>query len=173
MVNNKTPLEVLTSYLGCLNEHEVYRALEHLAEDFRLQFKGGPSLSKSDLAGALGWDTGTRGRVEWHIVSESSAMIAVGGHETNDFLTLLLIEPLPFHSEFQFNGDGLISRQVHDVDWSGASVSDALAPAIAWAAEHAPDELARAYPNEKMLYSEETGRGWVALLRKWKSEAKY
>ena len=166
----KTPRDVLASYLAQLNDHEIHRALEHLAEEFRLEFKGGPTLSKSDLSSALGWDAGTQGRLEWSIVSETLETIAVEGEETNEFLTLLLIEPLAFRSEFRFNDDGLISHQVHDVDWTGVSVSDALAPAIEWATEHALDELAQAYPQGKMVYSEETGRRWVVLLRRWQAE---
>ncbi len=160
----------MASYLGRLNDHEIHRALEHLAEGFQLEFKGGPTLGKADLTNALGWDAGTQGRVEWRIVSETSDAIAVEGEETNKFLALLDIEPLAFRSEFRFNDDGLISHQVHDVDWSGVSVSDALAPAIEWATEHARDELEQAYPQGKMVYSEETGRRWVALLQRWQAE---
>ncbi len=166
----KTPLEVVARYLARLNEHDVPGALEHLADGFQLEFANGPTLSKADLASALGWDAGTQGRVEWRIASPSPSEIAVEGQETNEFLSLLHIEPLDFRSRFRVNDDGLILHQVHDVDWTGASVSDSLAPAIEWAAEHAPDELARAYPGGRMIYSEETGRRWVALLRRWRAD---
>lgn len=163
--------DVLASYFEHVNRHDVAGALAHLTERFQLEFGGGPTLNKEEVARALGWDAGTEGRVEWRIVSASGNEVSVEGEETNEFLNLLGVPPLPFTGRFEFDESGLIARQHHVVEWPGASIDQALAPAIAWAGEHAPEELARVYPDGRLVYSQESGRVWVALLRRWRRES--
>lgn len=164
------PGEVVAKYLACLGEHDVPAALGYLSEGFQLEFKGGPTLGKEGLATALGWDTGTEGRLEWRVVSGDGGSVTIEGHETNEFLRLLGIQPLEFGSRFRVNAEGLIQHQTHTTNWSGVSVQDSLAPVIAWAADHAAAELTLAYPDGEMVYSEEAGRRWVALLRRWRGQ---
>ena len=168
-MSTDSPAQVAEKYLTCLAAHDITAALELLSDSFVLEFEGGPSLDKAGLAKALGWDTGTEGSLEWQIVSEGPRDVTFEGHETNQFLSLIGVDPLEFRSRFEVDDEGRIQKQVHATDWSGVSIPDALAPAIEWATEHAPAELEGAYPNGAMVYSEESGRRWVALLRRWRS----
>ncbi len=100
----------------------------------------------------------------------SSAMMRAWGNRSD---TVVCDEPLYAHylRETRLPHPGAQEVvQHHEADWAGVSIDDALAPAVAWAEEHAPDALAKAYPEGRMIYSEETGRHWVALLRRWSEE---
>lgn len=126
-------------------------------------------LGKEQVAAALGWDVGTEGRVTWTVSSERGPEVRLDGTETNEFLRLLRLGPLEFSSRFEVDEEGRIATQTHEVDWSGTSVADALAPVLEWAAEVAPDELAEIYPDGGLVYTEEMGRRWVKLLRDWRA----
>lgn len=165
MIGAKT---TVNRYLSAVDRHDIDAALALLADDFELRFRGGPTMDREALARAMGWDVGTQGSLEWEVVSEEGAEITVEGTETNEFLRLLGVPPLPFRSRFTVNEDRLIEHQLYEVDWSGVSMEDELAPAVRWAEEHAPGELAEIYPGRKLVYTEEMGRRWVALLKRWK-----
>ena len=163
------PRATLRSYLRHVNDHDVEGALAHLAEDFRLSFPNGPELDRSAMESAMGWDAGTEGRVDWEsIESEEPDEIAIRGQETNEFLRLLGIPPLPFRSHFRFDDAGLILRQRHAVEWPDPPVEEALAPAVAWAEVNEPETLAEIYPDGHLVYSEAKGRRWLGLLRRWR-----
>ena len=163
-----TNVETLTNYYALRREHDAEGALGLLADDFRIEFAGGPALDKEQAAQSLGWDFGTNGRADWSIVDETPGTIVVEGSETNDFLDLLEIREIPFRSVFHFDRNGLILRQEYAADWEGISVPDALQPAIDWASVNAPEDLERAYPEGRMVYTREAGERWVALLKRWR-----
>lgn len=162
------PRAVVASYLGATGRHDVDAALRHLSDDFELQFVGGPSIGADGLRSALEWDRGVDGRLEWDWVAAAVTEVVVEGRETSAFFQLLGVEPLPFRSRFLVSEEGLISRQRHEVHAPGAGYEEALARAVAWAEQHEPGELARIYPEGRLVYSEAMGRRWVALLRRWR-----
>ncbi len=157
------------AYREAVNSHDAEAALGYLCDDFRLEFAGGPELTKAALADAIGWDVGTRGRLDWRVVSSGPGGIVVEGEETNAFLRLLGLGPLRFRSTFRVDPRGCIAAQRYEALSSEESVDEALRPVIAWAERHAPEELARLYPEGRLTYSERSGRGWVALLRRWRA----
>lgn len=162
------PRAIVTAYLDAASRHDVDAALRHLDDDFELTFSGGPSMGKEAMTAALGWDAGVGGRLDWVVVEEDGPELVVEGTETNAFFRLLGAEPLAFRSRFRVGGDGRITHQHHEVRGPGAGYEEALAEAVAWAGEHEPDELAEIYPDGRLVYSEEMGRRWVALLRRWR-----
>ncbi|MDX1393849.1 MAG: nuclear transport factor 2 family protein [Gemmatimonadota bacterium] len=157
----------LARYMEAINRHDTRAALACLSRDFVLEFPGGAKLDRGGMESALGWDAGTKGRVEWSVVAERGNVITIEGEETNEFLRLLEIGPLPFESRFELDDHGLIAKQMHRTDWGGVSVEEALSPVLAWARQAAPAELAEVYPDGRMTYTEEAGRAWVDLLRRW------
>lgn len=159
---------ILRSYYDAVQRHDVDATLAHLADDFEIDFGGGAVMDKKGAAVAYGWDAGVGGRVDWRIVEQEERSIVVQGEERNDFLELLGIDRIPFRSTFNIDDDGRIARQTYQADWGSHSVPDAMAPAIEWARVNAPEDLAEAYPEERLVYSEASARRWVALLRQWR-----
>lgn len=164
--------EAVKGYLEAANGHDTGGALDHLHDEFELQFVKGPTLDKAAIGRAMGWDIGTEGVRSWRIVSETGDEVVVEGEETNQFLQLLGSEPLKFRSEFRVDDQGLIMSQRYEVEWLSPSVEESLKPAIAWADVHAPEELAEVYPDGKLVYTEAMGRRWVALLKAWRSSTR-
>lgn len=162
------PLEVLRRYYEHRNRHETAAAEAYLAKSLEIQFVDGPTLNRQQVADAGGWDVGARGSVEWTVVETDGDRVVIRGTETNEFLRLLAIPPIRFDSTFWFDDEGLITRQRYRADWGDVSLPDALEPAVAWAREHAPDELEKVYPGGKMVYTEDAARRWVALLTRWR-----
>lgn len=159
---------VVTAYLDAVNRHDVDQAMRHLSDGFRLEFAGGPSMAKADMASMLGWDAGVEGRVGWEIVAEEASEVVVEGQETNEFFRLLDVGHLRFRSRFRVDDDGRITHQRHEVQSLGDRYGEVLAEAVAWAQEHEPEELAEIYPQGRLIHSEAMGRRWVALLRRWR-----
>ncbi len=50
------------------------------------------------------------------------------------------------------------------------SVNIALQPVIEWATAHRLEDLAKVYSDGQLIYTDETGRLWIALLEKWRAE---
>lgn len=163
------PDQVVRNYLERLEAHDTEAAVARLAPDFEIEFpESGFRMGRGDAARALAWDAGANGRMEWTVTEVDGSRATVEGTETNDFLRLLGVGELSFTSVFELDEEGRIRRQRHEVDWGSRSLPEAMAPLVAWAREHEPEELERLYPEGRMVYSEPMARGWVALARKWK-----
>jgi hypothetical protein len=163
-------LDIVRRYLDHLADHATQDALGCLAPDFELEFAGGGfKMSKDQAATALEWDAGANGRLDWRVVDESWPTVTIQGSEGNDFLDLVGIGPIAFRSAFTISPSGLIAHQLHETSWGAVSLSDAMAPLIAWASEHDPEELAEIYPEGRLSYSGPMAVRWVRLAGKWKA----
>ncbi len=140
-----------------------------LSETFQLEFAGTDfTMPKASARRALEWDVGTNGQVEWEIERVTTQEVRIVGHETNDFLQLIGIGKLAFRSRFEVSA-GVITQQVHEVDWGDTSIDEALRPAVEWATAREPDELAAIYPEGRLEYTRDMGERWVSLLRRWRA----
>lgn len=164
--------DIVGTYLRHLADHSLEEALACLTPDFAIEFAGaGFSMTKTQAATALEWDVGAKGRLDWEVVDETPQTVTIQGLEGNDFLDLIGIGRLPFRAVFTVSSVGLISRQLHDVSWGEVSLPEAMAPLIAWASEHDPQELAHIYPEQQMSYSRPMAIRWVRLAKRWQDEA--
>lgn len=163
------PTDVVRSYLDRVNAHNVDGALALLGPDFELEFEGSDVRMDRDAARrSLEWDAGVNGRLLWSIVADDEATVTVEGAESNDFLELLGIEALGFHSCFHVDASDLIARQVHRAEWPEPPLDEALAPVVAWARQYEPAEIAEIYAGDRITYTRHMAIRWVALLRRWR-----
>ena len=161
---------IVDTYLRHVADHATKDALACLEPGFTIEFAGaGFELTREQTALALEWDAGANGRLDWHVVEEGPSSVTIEGSEGNEFLDLIGIESLDFRSVYTVGMTGLISRQLHEVFWGPVSLADALAPLLAWAAEHEAGELDDIYPGGQMSYSGPMAVRWVRLARRWRS----
>lgn len=163
------PADVVEQYLTHVSAHQIDLAMACLSDAFHLEFAGSDfKMSKDGARQALEWDVGTNGQLSWTTTEAAADHVQVVGYESNDFLQLLGIGNLNFRARFDVDDD-VIVRQVHEVDWGGKSVEEALKPVVSWAAANEPDELAAIYPEGRLAYTRESGQRWVAMLRRWRA----
>jgi hypothetical protein len=159
------------SYLAALNAHDIPGALAHLSADFRAYFPAvGASLTREDLPAALGWDVGTDGQFIYERLEASGSEVSGVLTEANEFYRLIGLEPTTGRATFRFDAVGRIREQVYEPPSGLApSVTDALKAPMAWARREEPDELEAIAPAGQLVYTENAGRRWVALLRRWRA----
>lgn len=163
------PTGVVRAYLDRVNAHDVDGAMAFLEPDFELEFEGTDARMDRDGARrALEWDAGVNGRLLWSIVADDEVTVTVEGAESNDFLELLGIDALGFRSCFHVDAADRIARQVHRADWPDPPLDEALAPAVAWAQQYEPEEIADLYRDGQIVYTRHMAIRWVALLRRWR-----
>lgn len=163
-------VDTVEAYLTDVAVHDLTSALERLSEEFTLEFAGGDfSLGKDDAARAMEWDVGADGRLTWTVVDASPRQVTVEGTEGNDFLDLLDVGSLDFRSTFTVDSGGAIVGQLHEVDWGDTTLDEAMAPLLAWAEVHAPEELEALRPGGRMVYTRPMAERWVALARRWRA----
>ncbi len=169
-VGDRSDIETVKLYRAALNDHDIETALSLLAKDYQLRFAGTEVLlSKADLPRILGWDRGVNGHIEWDIKGDAEAL-TFEGRETNDFFELLGIAHLRFRTTFRLDVKGRIIEQSYETLPAQVSTEEAMKPAVQWAQRNRPAELREIYPDGRMIYTEDMGRRWVALLREWASE---
>lgn len=164
------PKGQIDAYLAAINMHDVERATSYLANDFRITFVDyGVSLDKAQAREALAWDAGANGHVRFEPSDVQEYAITGVLTEENDFLRLVGIPVLKAETTYRFDRHGLIKEQSYESLPGQASFQDAMQPAVAWAAEYRPEELAEIYPDGQMIYNEEMARRWVVLLKEWRA----
>ncbi len=169
-VGERSDLETVQLYRAAINKHDIETAMSLLAEDYKLRFVGTEFVvSKDSLPRMLGWDTGVNGHVEWEIAKDKTSPLTFEGRETNDFFQLLGISHLRFRAVFRVNVDGKIIEQLYEIHPNQPSWEEAIKPAVAWASQHRLGEVQEIFPNGQIVYTEEMGRRWVALLGEWNS----
>jgi hypothetical protein len=127
------------------------------------------SLTRADLALALGWDTSTNGYFAYDSLDIGTAEISGVLTETNDFYKLLGLEPATSRTTFRFDADGLICEQLYEPLPPLRSVAEALEAPMAWARRERAAEFEMLAPDGSVVYTEDAGRRWVALLREWRT----
>ncbi len=170
MAYTTEPKGQVDAYLAAINMHDIERARSFLASDFRITFVNyGVSLDKEQAREALAWDAGANGHVSFEPSDVQEHAITGVLTEENEFLKLVGIPVLKARTTYRLDEQGLIREQFYELLPGQASLQDAMQPAVAWAEEHRPKELAEIYPDGKMIYSGEMARRWVALLKEWRS----
>ena len=156
-------------FFALLNDHKIEEALACTTDHFKVTFgESGFSVLKDDFRRAVGWDVGANGRVSCRKSEIVGDDVVVQCWETNDFLSLLGIEGLTFQATLRFDSDDLIDEYVFELLPDQPSHEEAMKPAIDWASQHEPQELAQIYPDGQLVYSEEMATRWVALLERWR-----
>jgi len=162
---------VFDSFAQALQRHDIEAALSHVAEDFVLRdqqssYRG----DRQSFRVMLGWDVAVDGSTEFRDILVDGDTVHVRAVETNRFIRLLGMNKGEFRLTFVIR-DGLIREEI--ISGSAEfmqSVNEALQPVVKWATAHRPDELAKVYSDGQLIYTEETGRLWIALLEKWRAE---
>jgi len=162
-------VQAVEAYLSDLQRHDLEAASEHLADDVVMTFAGADiAMNKEQIISALGWDVGAKGRFSFELLSASDDTVTIALTETNDFLDLLELPPIEAEMTFAVNENARIQSIVYKQ--TGAARADpetvqrALAPAVSWAEQHAPETLAEIYPQGRIQYSRESAEKWVERL---------
>jgi len=156
-------------YIAALNDHNLDKALSLLSNDFQLNFtEYDISMDKKEIINVLGWDKGVNGSVEYKDMVVEGDSITALFTEQNDFLKLVGIDELKANNTFTFDNFGLIIKQTYTPLTGQPSFQENMKPAIEWARENKPEELNKIYPHNQMIFNQEMGERWVALLKEWK-----
>ncbi len=162
----------VATYFDALSAHDLDRAAARLADDFEMRFEaGGFVMDKPAMLAALGWDVGANGSFAYQFAAGDGETVRARIVERNEFLELIGLEPLEADMTFAVR-DGKITRGTYAAAGASAdpgAVSAALAPAVAWARAHRPDELEAIYPDGSIRYSRQSAERWVALLKDWRA----
>lgn len=163
--------EVFESFTDALERHDIDTALSYVAEDFVLRdpqssYRG----DRDSFRVMLGWDVAVGGSTDFRDIQVDGDTVHARAVETNRFMRLLGIEQGEFRLTFVIR-DGLLREEII----SGStefmrSIEEALQPVVKWAEVHHPEELAKVYPNQQLVYSQETGRRWIELLENWRKD---
>ena len=163
--------EVFESFVQALKRHDIDAALSHVAEDFLLRDeKSSYRGDRESLRIMLGWDVAVEGSTEFRDVLVDGDTVHVRAVETNRFIRLLGIEQGEFRLTFVIRDDLIREEIIGGSTEFMRSVTKALEPALAWATTHQPENLAKVYPDGQLIYTEETGRLWIALLEEWRAQ---
>lgn len=166
--------EIVTAYLDALATHDLDAATDLLSDDFRMVFTDfGFEAEKGDVVTMLGWDVGTNGRFRYEFDPAPGDTLQVVLVERNAFLDHLGLDPIEAEMGFTVSNEA-IARITYRTDSASANpdvISQALAPAVAWAREHRPGLLDEIYPNGSIRYSRWSAEQWVQLLRDWRASS--
>ncbi|HKJ17754.1 MAG TPA: hypothetical protein VJ984_10420 [Xanthomonadales bacterium] len=159
-------------YFESLNAHEIEKALSYISDDFTLHFtEYNFSIDKEGLVDVLGWDKGVNGKFSYEKLTIKEDSITGLFKEQNDFLKLLGIKDLRATNTYRFEFSGKIVEQTYTPLPDQPSFQDRMQECIEWAKANRPLELRDIYPENQMLFNEETGKKWVILLKEWKTRS--
>lgn len=157
-------------YIKALNQHDIEKVLGFLADDFELYFvEFDSSMDKKAYVDVLGWDKGVNGKVTYENLEIEGNTIKGLFTERNQFFDLVDITEMKATITYRFNENGKIVKQSYTALPDQPAFQEKMQPVIEWARAHMPNELEEIYPQNQMIYNEEMGKRWVALLKKWKA----
>lgn len=161
----------LDRYLAARQAGRVDDASACLSPDARIWFeqKTGPGRPKSLTGGWGAWDVEMNAANTYDNVVITGDTLAATFHEQNDFSRLIGFPGWRSRSTFWFDDQGRISEQLYVPLPQHPPQQACFDPALDWAREHRPDELAGIYPNDQFEPSTETARRWRALLIEWRT----
>lgn len=157
------------SYVACLNDHEIEKALSFLSDDFHIHFTDYDfTIDKKGMINVLGWDKGVNGGVSYkELVVEGDSITGLFT-ERNDFFELIGIKELMAKITFTFDKSRLIVRQSYTPLPNQSSFQVKMQLAVEWLRENRPGEIDEIYHQNQIQFNRESGERWLALLKEWK-----
>jgi hypothetical protein len=104
----------------------------------------------------------------YEVIEEGPESAVVLVTESNDFFRLLKLDGQKLRVKFIVKGEQLKEEIVESILKMEPPYEEALQPAIEWAQAHRPQDLARAYPNGRMVFNDTTAKAWASLLKEWR-----
>ena len=159
-------------YVEALNAHDVDKALSYLADELRFVTEDmEETLDRTTVRGMLGWDVATQSTVSYEELESEGDTVTALFTERNDFFALLGIPERRYQATFRFEGENIASLHIEPAGDDAPSLDEALEPVLTWASTRHGDVLAQIYPNGSLVFSEDSARKWLELLRAWRAGA--
>ncbi len=165
--------QIFEEYIKYHNAHETNEILSFYSEDFILFFtEYDVEVDKDGLVDILGWDKGVNGHIAYEDLTIEQDSISGLFTEQNDFLKLIGIQELKASVTYRFDASGKIVKQAYTLLPDQPSIREKIHPCVQWAKANRPFELQDIYPNDQILFNEESGRRWISLLKEWEEAVK-
>ena len=139
------------------------------AEDYVVESPDmGFRLNRQELGPIIDWDLAVHARFEVEDLEASGNTVQFTLLENNDFLELAGLPPFRLSCVCIVDGGEIRSQEFRVLEGT-VDVGPAIAPAVEWAKEIYPELVEEIYPNEQLVYTAESARKWIELLREWRS----
>ncbi|HET8796636.1 MAG TPA: hypothetical protein VFO89_03050, partial [Thermoanaerobaculia bacterium] len=161
-----SPAGVVLSYLQSPS-HAT--AVAHFAPEYTIRFGDGTAaLDRAQAAAMLAWDFALDPEHRIESLTVNGDTVVVRQYETNDFARLLGFPGWTATTTFVIR-NGLIAAQHYQPAADQPDWKPYLEKALPWLREHFPNAIARLYPEERLVRSEDAAREWVEILRAWRN----
>lgn len=158
------------SYLGAVNSNDVERTLRFFADQVEWAEGTAPAstLDREAVRDRLAWDAAHQTKLTWGEITIDGDHARVMVAQKSQFLDLLGLPEQRFRLTLRMK-DNLINRVVVEpVETASADLARALAPFAKWAKTNHGDELARIWPEQRLVQDGAAATTWLALLREWR-----
>lgn len=168
------PASRLKAYQEALNSHDVDRVMSFYAEDIRFEVIGGHvKKGKENLRGWAEWDAAVNCHLTFTDLVVRGDTVTCKAIEQNDWYRLAGIEKVYYGSNTIIFRDELITKiKAELTEESARAIGEAFQSITEWASQERSQQLAELMPEGKIVYSAETAKGWLALLRERQEETK-
>ena len=162
------PAKIVRTFFSAYNDHDVELTLAVVAEDFVLRDRDSTfRMDRAQLAVMLGWDVVMQGVATIESLRVDGEQVHVIASETNEFQRLLDVPPWRLSARFHVSGELIREEVLEELPREGRTWQQALPPVVEWAQAHRPGMLHGIYENGSPVFSADSAKRWITLLRDW------
>lgn len=168
------PAELLKAYENTFNNYDVNRVMDFYAEDIRFEVVGEfVKAGREEVRELAKWDDVLNCQLTFTDLVVSGDTVRCKAIERNDWLQLAGVEEAYYGANtIIFRGVLITSITAELTQESARAIGEAFQAITEWASKERSQALAELMPEGEFVYSEETAKGWLALLREWQEETK-
>lgn len=158
------------AYQEAHNQHDIEAVLGMMAEGVCFEVVGvWVKEGKAEIRSLEAFDTAVNGSLVFSDYSEGEDTVTVTAVEKNDWFRISGIGEVRYRCvQFTFCGEHISKMKAEYTPQSRVAITEVLRSVIEWAGREEPEHLEKLMPKGVFVYSTETGRAWMRLLRKWR-----
>jgi len=157
------------------NSHDVEKLMSFYTDDIRFEVVGFfVKEGKEDIRKLTEYDAAVNVHMSISNIKVSGDTVTFTLIESNDWFRLAGVEELIYEpNRIVFHGGLIKEIKTEITPESAKAAGEAWQAIMQWASKERSEELADLMPGGEFIYSAESARKWLALLRQWREVTKH
>ena len=162
---------IVKNYIIDHNLHNVEKSLSYYSDDITFELVGTWIKSgKKEIKSLEEWDSAVNSNLKLNLFKTSGDTLLYTVKEKNDWFSAIGIEQINYDSVLFIIENGKINKIIAiPLPEINIKIGKAMNSIMNWAAQ-TKTSLTDLIPNGKFIYSKESAKKWLSLLKRWQGD---
>jgi len=160
---------IVENYIKIHNSHDVQKSLSYYSDDITFELVGTWIKSgRKEIKSLEEWDSAVSSNLKLSLFKTSGDTLFYTAKEKNDWFTAIGIGKINYDSVLFILKNGKINKIIAIPSPEiNVKIGKAMNSIMTWAAQ-TNISLSDLIPNGKFIYSKESAKKWLVLLKEWR-----